>query len=623
MYDELLDEATRQLRAIGLDDESAALRARLILRTLAPSPDEAPVGHGAFGYRASSSTVWIGDRLVNVTTTINHQGHELRIERGADVETDEAPPDEEERRADLREMVASVMAAREEREALALMAARYRDKLEAVARSVLGADDKSLPIVRDALRRYVDDLAASTTVFSSTTPSRSNHRTVWPDSYLDDGLPSWDAALARFIEANNGHPDAAKLVRAKGAERAADGTMFAAWFDDADGTPPALRTLAKAFREQIAQCVEAPPLRITGGTARGEPDRFVKMPKPIAAVSWAMGAEGVRVDGDAYAQEPKLVDALLPKTWQLLPKDHDTRPHQTAWPMATDGNEPEPFAVALASSAGASKLQRIMGTEAAKIALLVLADPQVQKAGLTRAQLGQLTRMVRPGAKRIQPRDYVATASALEELKGLHTFLPDWRKVQIFDVTTPFTPKAARGDMEILAGITGTFREVLARARDRQLTGPNLRGNEFAGWFLVNIDGVMRLPNTEPHLLRLYVRAAATINAAFHLDGAGFDSSKLSGYTIDRWAALANALPHGVAEHLQAKSKSRSRIVEATKARRALRDDLDALRDEYQLVRIEKVGDKYKLLPTEGHLEAWQVMRAKGTERVSLLPDEE
>ena len=369
--------------------------------------------------------------------------------------------------------------------------------------------------------------------------------------------------------------------------------------------------------------MEAPPLRISGGTARGEPDRYVKLPKPVSAIAWAMGAEGVRVDGDAYAQEPKLVDALLPKTWQLLPKDHDTRPHQTAWPMATDGNEPEPFAVALASSAGASKLQRIMGTEAAKIALLVLADPQVQKAGLTRAQLGQLTRMVRPGAKRIQPRDYVATASALEELKGLHTFLPDWRKVQIFDVTTPFTPKAARGDMEILAGITGTFREVLARARDRQLTGPNLRGNEFAGWFLVNIDGVMRLPNTEPHLLRLYVRAAATINAAFHLDGAGFDSSKLSGYTIDRWAALANALPHGVAEHLQAKSKSRSRIVEATKARRALRDDLDALRDEYQLVRIEKVGDKYKLLPTEGHLEAWQVMRAKGTERVSLLPDEE
>lgn len=248
--DALLDDATEQLRAIGLDDEHLArLKATWIVSAIESWRHEKVEG----GRVTTTFVTWLGDELANVHATFD--GGRLSIVRGAVVETNAKAPTLEEERAAHTAVVLHVVNARDEREAIALMATRYLDKLDGVARAVLGADDKSLPIVRDALRHLVDDLAVSSPVFSTPTQTRNAGRTEWPHSYLDDGLPSWDAALARFINERAGDASDAALVRERGAERAAACTLFAGWLDDAEGSPRLLRTLAHAFREPIERLV--------------------------------------------------------------------------------------------------------------------------------------------------------------------------------------------------------------------------------------------------------------------------------------------------------------------------------------------------------------------------------
>jgi hypothetical protein len=325
------------------------------------------------------------------------------------------------------------------------------------------------------------------------------------------------------------------------------------------------------------------------------------------------------IKGDHYTQAPRLIEeaALLPKSWALLPADHQRRPHQTALPVDTGQSTPPPpdaepveaLALAVTSHQG-----YVMTTGAAKLALLLLASPEVRTGQLAKATLGELSALTRPDLKRIRARDHEATARSLDELRGLFVFLPDGTKVQVFDVQSPSTPQDATPDMLLHYGLTGTFVRTLAMANRGDLKGPRLTGHEYRGEFLINLTGAMRLPNNKPPLLRYYVRFASHWNASFTSGGA-FDESKMQGRTLDDWAAIANALSPAVVEYLTVKRSQQNtfdRRSQLSIERRHARDDLTLLEKKYGLIRLEQQGDLWKPLPPEEYLEAWKHFRTHG-----------
>lgn len=337
-------------------------------------------------------------------------------------------------------------------------------------------------------------------------------------------------------------------------------------------------------------------------------DRYVKQPKLVAPISWAMGAPGValgsvKLDGDRYAPEPAVATRLVPRSLALLSglDGHERRPHQTTLDIET---EEQALAVHVV---GATRYA--ISPHAAKLALLILGSEEVRKGTLQRATLGDWTAEIHPGA-RIQPRELQGAASALDELRQLFVYLPNGVKAQVFDTTSAVPLTHAQKSLPVAAGLTGTFAMMLAEG----IRGDGLRGSEYNGDFLVNLDGAMRLSAKRPALLRHYVRAAAHWNAAFK-PGGGFDPEKLRLYTPQDWATITNRLPLGVVEHLRSGGKrSTNPTADAAwrKERQGMNDELDEL-ESVGLVKIERKREGFRLLPPDVHLEAFALARKAGT----------
>src|SRR5690606_32773952 len=119
----------------------------------------------------------------------------------------------------------------------------------------------------------------------------------------------------------------------------------------------------------------------------------------------------------------------------------------------------------------------VLSPQAAKLALVMLASEGVRRGGLHAADVGTLTRWTRPEARRLQPREYKATAKALEELNRLWLYLPDGTRVKLFDLQLPRTPEDVRPDMVLRWGLSGTLRAAL----EDGIRGPMLDGHEYNG----------------------------------------------------------------------------------------------------------------------------------------------
>lgn len=347
-------------------------------------------------------------------------------------------------------------------------------------------------------------------------------------------------------------------------------------------------------------------------------DAYAKLPKIVSPISWGMGGPGIvaEVDGDAYAKEPSiapkipnLTGKLLPRSWALLPKGRERRPHQTILPLELV-EEPETLAVMVAQAQG-----YVITPQASKLALFWLASPEIRDGGIARATIGDLAKgTLGESVKRIQQRELVETARALEELDWLHIYLPDETKFRIFSVRRPWTPKHAKADMEAYFGIDPHFADLLKKG----IHGGQLHGNEYDGDFLINLTGMMQLPNKRPALLRHYVRAAAHWNAYFVPGKPGtFDRSRMPFYDLREWASMTNCLPLAVVEYLKAdpekrKTLARSRKVSASQAIAAVRTELEELHDR-KLVQVEKHGEGYRMVPPRAYLDAKQIVRTEGT----------
>jgi hypothetical protein len=431
-----------------------------------------------------------------------------------------------------------------------------------------------------------------------------------------------DAVFADLLESfGNRGAEQAKRVRQKSREAwAAQKELSWLWVDLQSPTGTKWvdlladslwldRVHAQTERRGAARPFSISSVRVEGGS-------YVKMPKTMASLSWAFGAPGTRaveIDGDSYALEPSAAtDALLlPRTYPLFSmlEGHERRPHQTVLPLEA---EETALPVAIVNAA-----QYAITPLASKVALLVLAADDVKRGHMQSLSLSDLVRRLHPTAKRFQARELAAAENALRELRRIVAILPDGRDVALFD-TAAFDPSLVAGtgpsaNVMVTWGLTRTFLDILARG----VTGGRLKGNEFNGDFLINIDGAMRIPNKRPGMLRVYVRLAAHWNA-YSIPGSGgaFDASRMPAYTIDRLATMANSYSAGVVEYLQAndrKALKASKRVQLSKERKSIRDDIEAL-EEMNLLRVEKAHrDEIRLLPPGAHHAAWEQMRKGGS----------
>lgn len=374
------------------------------------------------------------------------------------------------------------------------------------------------------------------------------------------------------------------------------------------------------------------PLKV--GAIRRSGETYAKLPKVLTPISWAMGGTGtpaksVMLGSEQFVAEPNLITlaTYAPKTWRLLPEHHEKKPHQTALPLDPYSTPtPLPPATGALLVAGPGKLGQVMSPSASKLALLTLASEDARSGKLAKATLAELTRWTRPDLSRIQARDYEATGRGLDELRQLFLFLPDGSRVQLFDVTSPANPAAADPEMTLYYGLTQSLVIALNRAARGEFNGPNLRGQEYRGEFLMNLSGAMRLPNNQPSLLRYYVRLTAAWNAAFS-DGSGsFDLDRFKALPLEEWAALANSLQAGVVEYLSADEEEKKAIKNRRFAlrddRKRAREDLEALAEEHKLIRLEGKGNLVRPLPPDDYLEAWELFRQQGGRPWSMFDDD-
>jgi hypothetical protein len=455
---------------------------------------------------------------------------------------------------------------------------------------------------------------------------------------LEQGIPAWDARLARWLdgEKQKGMANALRKMSAKSS------TPWAAWLPMSDGQPPTIRLALAAtaiWKNHVRPAIEredkSKPHHVrVNVTASG--DAHARFPKMTAPMSWAFGAPGkevrmqdrevgdaplddattTEVDGQRFASVPLVGQrALVPRSWSLLPHDRDKYPHQTSLPMAID--EQEALPVVVSQNQGV-----VMSTVAGKLALLIFASPDVQCGEMSYLTLGELTRLVYPSG-RIQQREVATTMAAVNELDKLFLYLPDGRKLRIFDVTQSWAPDRAGPSMRIHYGLTRTFLGAFEEVKQRTFSRSVLQGQEYTGDFLMNLDGMLSLPNNKPALLRYYTRACALWNAAC-VTGK-YDPAKVTPATPEEWAIRANTLSHGVAEYMEAKAAGESapdRRRQLSAERKNIADDLDdlATRGLVVLSKSSKAGT-VRVLPPENWLEARAMGRESGTRPYRLAAD--
>jgi hypothetical protein len=333
---------------------------------------------------------------------------------------------------------------------------------------------------------------------------------------------------------------------------------------------------------------QQPRFRILG-VGGSDGDDYVRLPKPISAASWAIGGEGVELDGDRYAAEPKVLVQRVPRAWAILPREALTRPHQLSLPLA-DGTQ-VPLVVALTEPGGA-----VIPAVAGKLLLVMFAG--VRPGGLVTGTLGDLARQVYPDAQRIQPRELVRVAHGLKVLENLRLVLPDDTEMPLFSVQAPIDPAHPRPDQCVGWELTRLF------AHQVQAHGPKLRG-----WFLLNLTGAMRLDSKRPQLLRQYVRACALWNDAHAPGGGEFDPDRVEPYTAEEWARLNNTLSRRAVDYLASERKAQNKrdaLAADLKTTRATLDELAGV----GLIELSKRGrNQLLILPPDTYLEAHRKAR--------------
>jgi hypothetical protein len=432
-------------------------------------------------------------------------------------------------------------------------------------------------------------------------------RDLWQRIGMDDA-PVSDEAGATVNEG------AAKWLAEKfptgGAEsaeelrRRAEGAPWTPWWpEDGEDFAFLLRRLvtltwcngleAEAERDRTAPSVIEAASASIGG--------YGGIPRIAAPMSWAFGGPAISaatVNGDSYALEPEAAaSALVPRSFMLT--GSMKQPERFNMPLELD--PPMPLAIQVTDATGYA-----LTPHAGKLALIVMAHDRAMGGKVYRWSLDGLVKSLNPGSKRIQASHYRPVADGLEQLSKLHAFLPNGQKYRVFYATGLLTDTStahAMKDAEVVLGIDPVFS-----ALTREWGGAR-------GYFLINLDGAMRLDNREPIALRTYVRVAALWNTAFKPGGEP-DPGRMKPTRIDEIGLMANNYRHGTVDLLRAQGEK----AQAKRARMALSEDREKTRDTLQKLADEglltlketdatgaRVGKhEFVILPPDEYVEAWR-----------------
>lgn len=406
-------------------------------------------------------------------------------------------------------------------------------------------------------------------------------RTARLETVEVDGKPrellAFDVLLAELLE-ELGQPSNAAKVRATPIEE-----RGARWIDDGSGPRAGLAIFAVVWA-RLQEARATPSVRLLQVEHEGA--AYVQVPKVLGGIAWAFGTSGEVVDGDRYEAAPN-VTRYVSRSIGLVP---DGRLRQTLLPV--DVAE-EPLAVRVLTDT-----QAVVSGVGGKAALL-LAVAARQGGGLCKMTVDELCAWLWPEA-RIQRRDRARAVDAVRKLRSLAVVLPNGVDFPLWQIAAPDS-SSPDGDLELTFGWS-----TLATADD---LGGNV-ATMLRGRFLLNLSGAMRLKADHALELRTYVHAAAGWNEARR--GASFDPAFAPKGTLEELAARVNALSAPALQYLTERGKSGRRQA-VSDDRRRMKDALERLTDEAELVRVEKVGrDRLALLPPEALLEAYELTRTRG-----------
>jgi hypothetical protein len=331
------------------------------------------------------------------------------------------------------------------------------------------------------------------------------------------------------------------------------------------------------------------PYQIT--TVRESGGEYVKMPKSVHGINWALGGAGV-IDG-GYVAAPNVV-RYVSRSAGLLPAGR--RPHQQQLDIEIGANDT--FVLSAVCDA-----QYLLTPNSAKLLLffMVTAKPN----DLVEGTLGELAQALNPSKRRIQARDRAVVSRAAHALDTIRVVFNDNTGTRLFIIGSPYDTEDTSADQTV----SWRYNPIFTRAAEAHGLGV------FKGEFVLNFDGALELTGNESALLRHYIFAAGSWNDAKRPNTNQFDAKYLPAYTIKEWAMRTNTLSLQAAQYLEEEDRGTRKKLRRKLSRDKLKtkENLEKLQDNHGLIKIEKSGrDKLKVLPPDECLDAFAAFRRGG-----------
>jgi hypothetical protein len=304
----------------------------------------------------------------------------------------------------------------------------------------------------------------------------------------------------------------------------------------------------------------------------------------MSGIAWTVGGPGIKTDLDGGG---KAGIFFMPPGARLMKNAHKGNPHQESLPMEVPGlNHDAPLPLMMAHGD-----REMMPAMSAKIMLLAMnALMQEGSKTIMRTTPRELTKELNPGVRTVATH-YDSVMKGIRMLFNLSVVLPHcgWKAFPILVGEIPIRDlRPAEYNDELNLMINPLLMEAMTKGNAK---------TSYAGYFLYNLTGVMKLPVQRPGLIRHYLRAAATWNAARNKGGRIELNEK-----TETWALIANTMTASAVEGKRHQSKSES-------IKRTI-SDVEELANEYKLVVAKQIDKERIILTMPADLEeAWRSVR--------------
>ena len=317
----------------------------------------------------------------------------------------------------------------------------------------------------------------------------------------------------------------------------------------------ATRALASVvWDEDISPWLKAAPL--ASGALSFTKDRYLFLPKLMIPLSWAWGAD--RQD-DEPVQSPLCERVEKRNLWE---------PHLTWLSLECAASQ---------RSTSSDGPRFVVSPQASKLLLWLVAH---NWPNLITTSVSKLACLIQGRKIRVQKRDIASVIEALHELAHLKLCLDDQR-VRMVHVDLPSSAPSPDGATEVRLGLTPWLRLILRESQDPTGHQKPPLCRSYCGWVLVNIDGLLRLNNKKPALLRYYLRCAALWNYA------QTKGEEMEPREAEEWGSLANHLHRGVAIEFETRRAARIAGKRPCAASRHLTDARAKAREHLRLLEHE------------------------------------